>query len=330
METLTHTAPPFALDRLVRPIFGPREIVSHITDDSSSGIIVAYMMRESNHSYEVQWGIEKRTWHLDYELRSKANQPRQIGFWSKNGLPNKTVGNSEPAPKVLGLGPVKRIDAEYSAESSLVDPLPSKRYQKRGGGEQPGGQGDNEKMLTRVSIGLGCCALVFVLVCCAIWVFKTKRVPDSVSRTVVASKPSVVRVDSLSPEEAIRLVLTGLEIRDESRLSEVFRLGEVKAGAAISFLKQFGGLKGGEAHAEWVGSMDRYGLPLDVVVFQNLVGSETQKWLVFLTPNDQGIWQIDFDSFSRHVTPAWSDLLNGNTEQGVVRVVLNHDDYFNG
>jgi len=74
--------------RLVRPAFAPREMVSHITDESSAGIIVAFMMRGSNHSYEVQWGIEKCTWHLDFELRAKADQPRQIGFWSENGLPN--------------------------------------------------------------------------------------------------------------------------------------------------------------------------------------------------------------------------------------------------
>jgi hypothetical protein len=113
-------------------------------------------------------------------------------------------------------------------------------------------------------------------------------------------------------------------------LSEVFRLGEVKADEAISFLKQFEDLKSGVSNVKWIGSMDKDGLQLDILVYQNLIGSETQKWLVFLTPNDQGVWQIDFDSFSRHVSPSWSDLLNGNTEQGVVRVAFNHDNYFNG
>jgi hypothetical protein len=334
MQTSTHPVPPVDLDRFIRPAFGPREMVSHITDDSSSGIIVAYMLRESNHSYEVQWGIDKRTWHLDFELRSKAHQPRQIGSWSENGLPYKIARKFELAPKVLGLGTVKRIDEECSAESALVDPLPIKhyrnRFRNRGRNKQHEGHINSEKRLIRLPIKLGFCALAFVLMCCAIWVLKTKRDPDSASSIALVTKPSTVRIDSLSPEEATRLVLTGLKIRDKDRLSEVFRLGEVKADEAISFLKQFKDLKSDEAHVEWLGSKDRDGLQIDMVVFQNLIGSENQKWLVFLTPNDQGVWQIDFDSFSRHVSPGWSDLLNGNTEQGVVRVVMRHDNYFNG
>jgi hypothetical protein len=328
METSTHPAPPVNLDRSIRPAFGPREMVSHITDESSSGIVVAYMMRESNHSYEVQWGIDRRSWHLDFELQSKAKQPRPIGLWSENGLPNKTARKSEPTPKVLGLGSVKRIDEESSAEISLVDPLPRNHHQNRGRIEKHNSK--IKKMLKRFPIKLGFCALVIVLMYSARWVLKTKRTPDSVSRIALVTKPSSVRIVSLSPDEATRLVLTGLKIRDKDRLSEVFRLGEVKADEAISFLKQFEDLKSGVSNVNWIGSMDKDGLQLDLLVYQNLIGSETQKWLVFLTPNDQGVWQIDFDSFSRHVSPAWSDLLNGNTEQGVVRVAFNHDNYFNG
>ena len=84
----TTDSPAVAQERLVRPLFAPRQMVSHVTDESSAGIITAFMMRGSNHSYEVQWGIEKSLWHLDFELRAKSDQPRPIGFWSENGLPN--------------------------------------------------------------------------------------------------------------------------------------------------------------------------------------------------------------------------------------------------
>lgn len=68
------------------PAFMPGEMVSHATDESAKGIIVAFMMRGKTHSYEVQWGTDKCTWHIDYELTPRPDEGRQIGFWYS--LPN--------------------------------------------------------------------------------------------------------------------------------------------------------------------------------------------------------------------------------------------------
>jgi hypothetical protein len=71
---------------VIRPAFGPGEIVSHITDETEHGVIVAFMARGHNHSYEVQWGVSKLTWHLDFELvRVPGRVPKSIGFWSDGG-----------------------------------------------------------------------------------------------------------------------------------------------------------------------------------------------------------------------------------------------------
>ncbi|MDR1279694.1 MAG: hypothetical protein LBK99_02580 [Opitutaceae bacterium] len=44
------------------------------------------MARGHNHSYEVQWGVSKLTWHLDFELvRVPGRVPKSIGFWSDGG-----------------------------------------------------------------------------------------------------------------------------------------------------------------------------------------------------------------------------------------------------
>jgi hypothetical protein len=82
------------LQCLVRPAFAPGEIVSHIIDENAKGVIVAFMMRGKTHSYEVQWGKDSCTWHIDYELISRPDEGRQIGFWS--GLPNANAEASLP------------------------------------------------------------------------------------------------------------------------------------------------------------------------------------------------------------------------------------------
>ena len=46
------------------------EFVEHVIEPKGSpGIIVAFMLRGMNHSYQVQWDAMKdANWHLDFEL----------------------------------------------------------------------------------------------------------------------------------------------------------------------------------------------------------------------------------------------------------------------
>lgn len=65
----------------ITPRLHPGQIVTHIADESARGVIVAFMVRGANHSYQVQWGVEKDIWHLDYELTPVDQESKQIGFW---------------------------------------------------------------------------------------------------------------------------------------------------------------------------------------------------------------------------------------------------------
>lgn len=66
--------------------------VHHVLDVNSNGIITAFMIRGNNHSYEVQWELNKCTWHLDFELLAKPIADKAtIGFWSDSGKPNADV-----------------------------------------------------------------------------------------------------------------------------------------------------------------------------------------------------------------------------------------------
>lgn len=47
------------------------EFVEGVIDPPGSpGLIVAFMLRGLNHSYQIQWDMSKdASWHLDFELR---------------------------------------------------------------------------------------------------------------------------------------------------------------------------------------------------------------------------------------------------------------------
>ena len=52
--------------------------------------------------------------------------------------------------------------------------------------------------------------------------------------------------------------------------------------------------------------------------------------LIALTPDSGGRWEVDFDSFAHHCQPPFGDLVDGKAEEGLVRVVVSRDFYFNG
>ncbi|MGA0846032.1 MAG: hypothetical protein ACO3RV_05775, partial [Luteolibacter sp.] len=52
--------------------------------------------------------------------------------------------------------------------------------------------------------------------------------------------------------------------------------------------------------------------------------------LVLLTPDEEGTWKVDYESFARKVDPSWDQLISGEANSGLVRVIFAQDNYFNG
>ena len=52
--------------------------------------------------------------------------------------------------------------------------------------------------------------------------------------------------------------------------------------------------------------------------------------LAFLTPDDTGVWKVDFDAFARSSRPPWKDLLERRVDNAQVRVFAVKDTYYNG
>jgi len=52
--------------------------------------------------------------------------------------------------------------------------------------------------------------------------------------------------------------------------------------------------------------------------------------LALMAPDPRGTWRVDFDAFDRYVHPAWDELLAGTPAEGLVRVFVSPDNYYNG
>jgi hypothetical protein len=135
---------------------------------------------------------------------------------------------------------------------------------------------------------------------------------------------------SPSEEEALQLVEQAMAIRDPGKVETYFRLGTADAGRVIEFLKGTAARDGRILSSQWQGSMDVEGLLLDGVLIHYSGKQRPVERLVFLTPDDKGVWKIDFDAFARTSVPTWEDLLGKRVDHAQVRVMIAPDVYYNG
>jgi hypothetical protein len=138
------------------------------------------------------------------------------------------------------------------------------------------------------------------------------------------------RFPAPTTEEAFELVKAGIAARDPEEVLEYFRPGSSSAGEIIRFLEETGKMEGAPTQYKWLGGIDANGLRLEgMTVVLSLDGKDSSR-LAILTPDNGERWKIDFESFARTVKPSWSALLEGQADQGLVRVLIVPDNYYNG
>ena len=176
--------------------------------------------------------------------------------------------------------------------------------------------------------------LVFLGVVVGLWLRTAKdqgSVVEHKERAVPPVEERVVsRFESPSQEEALLLVKRALAIQGVAQVAEYFHLGSSSPDAALIFLRGMEQTDGLVEGYEWLSSMDRNGLLIDGVAVNTRLGNKTRNRLALLTPDERGKWKIDFDAFARTVSPPWKELLENASGQGVVRVIVARDNYFNG
>ncbi len=179
--------------------------------------------------------------------------------------------------------------------------------------------------------------LTLGLVVISVWTWANKNKGRGAAEALAAeaAKPPgaervVSQFESPGEEEALDLVKKALAIRDEKEVPNYFRLGRSSPAEVVGFLRRLHETEGEPQFFDWLSSMDANGMLLDGVMVTYPSQEDESKRLAFLTPNEKGRWLVDYEAFARVVTPGWKDLLQKGTEQGMVRVLMASDNYYNG
>ncbi|RYD22710.1 MAG: hypothetical protein EOP88_07030 [Verrucomicrobiaceae bacterium] len=135
---------------------------------------------------------------------------------------------------------------------------------------------------------------------------------------------------SPSREESLELVKRALATRDPAEVSRLFRTCESTPAEIIHFLEETSRLEGEVENWEWMSSLDKDGLLIEGVIVSSKGEEKPEVRLALLTPDDAGVWKLDFDAYARLVEPGWQELLGPGSEQAVVRVTVSRGVYYNG
>jgi hypothetical protein len=121
-----------------------------------------------------------------------------------------------------------------------------------------------------------------------------------------------------------------LAVRDPVKVAEIIRPGPLTSVEVVDRLRQIEAQDGEPTGTRWLSSVDKNGMSLEGVEVRYGKGDKVSKRLAFLTPDDLGVWKLDFPAFDRLVVPSWDELLTGKAPSGVVRVSVARDRYYNG
>jgi len=149
-----------------------------------------------------------------------------------------------------------------------------------------------------------------------------------------AREPDNVRVVSqfTSPgeSEALELVQRALAVREPRKIATLFRLSESTPDQVVEFLANSATQDGPIQKYDWLRSMDTDGLLMEGVLVSYAEGHGQGARLAFLTPDEAGVWKVDFAAYARSSSPSWKVFLEGRAAQALVRVFVAPDTYYNG
>ena len=133
----------------------------------------------------------------------------------------------------------------------------------------------------------------------------------------------------LSEEKALDLVRTVLSARSVDELRGLVRLKDISAAEAVDFLVGMEKKDGKISRMDWIGNMDSNGIQIEGVeiVYKN---EKVRPRRVLLTPDEKGTWQVDLAALAGHNTTAWDKIISEPEVHADLRVMIGHDNYYNG
>lgn len=230
--------------------------------------------------------------------------------------------NVRPIGMAPNLGRLWRMTGTSTRDGQLVDPRRQRQQELQ------------RSIVIGWSIALGILAIAVVAVVFVVWMRPIlARAKDTTERDREAKEGrarKVSRFASPTKEEALALVQEALAERNPNEVERVIRPGSMTTQQVVDYLAAMKEADGEIKDYFWLSNVDKNGLLLEgvQVVFEKRDRLRS-RW-AFLTPDEKGLWKLDFAAFARSVTPSWETLLEQPSGVGVVRVYTGQDRYYNG
>ena len=206
---------------------------------------------------------------------------------------------------------------------------PDHAARKLGSGSQPR-QPASQVSIVVLSIAGAAVIGIFL----TIWAMLRAGSADEVVSKAPAQENVTTRVASRFPSpsesEAVAIVKRALSQRDPARIAKQVRLGAASAEEASRFFSELEKRDGVISRYDWLSSMDQGNTLIEGVSVAFEKDHLKGQRLAMLTPDGQGVWKLDYESFARRVSPSWEEILRGEAPKATVRVLVGEDSYFNG
>jgi hypothetical protein len=246
---------------------------------------------------------------------------KEIMFSAKRQAPDRIVGDPP------SLGRVERVARKVHGDSrkkSRSGRNGSKRRRNRNGGG---------KAARRLSVLVFLLTILTIVVTFILW--SDKRLKQStVSKFEKFSKMRPVervgsKFKSPSEEQTRAIVTAALEAKSEADVVTNFRLNGVAPAEVLAYLRHEEEVKGMPRLDQWVGSVDFNNTLMDSILVAYEGSEKKEMRVAMLTPDEQGVWRLDYESFARKCEPAWDQFISGEASEGIVRIWFTKDNYFN-
>jgi hypothetical protein len=166
------------------------------------------------------------------------------------------------------------------------------------------------------------------------WLIPKMREPkDNLAQLAAEAdlkKRVLTRFPSPSEVEAIAIVKAALAVREAAGVSAHFRLGASDAEEVMAFLSELEASAGPVDQFEWLSRMDANGMTVDGVLLSFEGEGRPKNRLALLTPDEAGVWRVDFEALARKCVPRIEEFLAQEIESAQVRVFAVRDNYYNG
>lgn len=205
-----------------------------------------------------------------------------------------------------------------------------RRRSGEGGISDRGRKGQRNRVLGWTFLLAWAAVLLLVF---TVWMWVMPKISSKnalVTREPELAKRVVSKFPSPSEQEALAMVKQALSIRNAAEIGGYFRPCDSSPEEIVVFLQGLETLDGQIAGDQWLSSMDANGLSIDGVAVNFRNEAAPRSRLAFLTPDAEGKWLIDYDSFARTVKPSWDEILEKGATRALVRVMLAKDSYHNG